>query len=279
MIKNQKELFIKMATLLKMDVAKVTAALDDTDNETEVELKEDLKIFTPAELTSREETLKTQHENAGKEIAIKTLKQETGVEFEGKDSKKFIEAYKAKVLEDANVKESDKIKELNTTIEGLRANINTLTTEKDTFVRQSREAQLDSDILSMTIDMKPDNLTNKQWLALIKMDNQIEDSEGGQVVKRDGKVVANSTDLKPLPVKDALIGYITESKIGKSETPPTPRGRAAGDSRTDFAGIANMKQFNEHLAQNNINPNGDKAQQLLTEVTAKNPNFDFTPAG
>lgn len=271
----KKETIIAMATALKMDVAAVGTAFDNTEL---VEVPFDvatLKVFTDAELTSRESTLKTNHEKAGMDIALKNFKTENGIEVEGKDPKKIGEAFKAKVLKDANVQESDKIKERDTVIEGLRANLVTATTEKESFVKQTKEAQLDSDILSWTIDKKPDHLTNKEWLTLIKSNNIVEDHEGQLVVKRDGKIVANPVDLKSVPAKDALVSYIDERKWGKTAAAPVP-GRAGGDSKTgEYLGIANMKQFKEHLTANNISANGAQAQQMLQEINAANTNFDF----
>jgi hypothetical protein len=37
-----------------------------------------------------------------------------------------------------------------------------------------------------------------------------------------------------------------------------------------------MKQFNEHLASQGINPNGQQAQAMLAEITSANANFDFS---
>lgn len=273
----KKETIIAMATALKLDLAAVTKAYDDAELK-EVDFKpETLKIFTDAELTSREETLKTRHEKAGGEIAIKNIKEKAGLDFEGKTEDKLIEAFKGKVLKDANIEESTKIKELNTTIEVLRTNITTLSTEKEGILKQTKEAQDDTELLTWTIDKKPDNLTNKEWVALIKMNNEVFEENGQKFVKRDGKIVANPTDLKPIAAKDAVVAFIEERKLGKvAVEPPKPGGRGAGDSKTNLLGIANMKQFNEHLAAQNISPNGEVAQKLLAEVTTANANFDFS---
>lgn len=271
----KKETIIAMATALKLNVADVTKAID-AEAETDIEFKpETIHVFTRPELTSREETLKSRHEKAGMEIQIKNLKEKAGIEFEGKDQDKFIETYKAKVLKDANIQESDKVKEKDTIIEGLRTNIATLTTEKEGILKESKTAQLDSDILAWTIDKKPENLTNKEWLAMIKLNNEITEHEGQLVVKRDGQLVANKTDLKPIAAKDALVSYIEERKWGKTEA-VAAAGRGAGDSKTSILGISNMKQFNEHLSSTGISPNGQQAQQQLAEITAANPNFDFS---
>lgn len=280
----KKETIIAMATALKLDVAAVTAAYD-AKTETDVTFDPaSVIVLTPAEQASREETLKTRHEQAGMEIAIKNLKADAGVEFEGKDSKKLLEAVKAKALKDANVEESAKVKELNTTIEGLRANIETFNQEKATLQAQAKQSADDQELLTLTIDQKPDHFSNTQWLTLIKLDNKLVEKDGVKVIERNGQIVANKTDLKPLPVKEALAQYITDSKIGKvaGDQPPNP-GRGAGDSKTSYLGISNMKQFNDHLKEQNISPNGAQAQQMLSEITAANANFDFStkaePAG
>jgi hypothetical protein len=271
----KKDFILSMATALKLDVAAVTAAYDAKE-ETEVAFKpEALKVFTDSELLSREETLKSRHEKAGMEIQIKNLKEKAGIEFEGKNEDKFVEAFKGKVLKDANIQESDKIKEKDTVIEQLRSNISALATEKDSFVKKTKEAQLDSDILSWTIDKKPDHLTNKEWLAMIKLNNEIAEQDGQLVVKREGQIVANKTDLKPVAAKDALVSYIEERKWGKTVEATPPGGRGAGDSRTSLLGIGNMKQFNEHIASQGISPNGQQAQAMLSEITTANQNFDF----
>lgn len=277
MIKKDK--IITMATALKLDVAKVTAAYDATD-EQDVEFDPaSIIVLTPAEQTSREDTLKKNATTAGKEIAIKELKVEAGIEFEGKDGKKLIEEIGKKALAGANIEESVKVKELNTTIEGLRTNIATMQAEAQTLTASARESANDQELLTLTIDQKPENLTNNQWLALIKLDNKIVEKDGVKVIERNGAVVANKTDLKPLPVKEALTAFITESKIGKVSDAGAgaagAAGRGGGDSQKPYLGLSNMKQFNDHLKEQNISPNGDQAKTMLAEVTAANANFDF----
>lgn len=283
----KKESIIAMATALKIDPAVLKIAMDAPDDQ-EVKLPEGIKVLTAedlktttvltaAELTSRDEQSRTAGEKIGRELTVKSLKETAGLEYDGegsKDPKRFITEYGKKVLKDSNIQESDKVKELNTVIDGLRTNITTLTTEKDGMVKSTKEAQLDNDILTWTIEKKPDNLTNKEWITILKLGNEVTEQDGQLVVKRDGKIVANKTDLKPVPAKDALVGYIDERKLGKVVTTVTP-GRNGQDSKIATLGIGNMKQFNQHLADSGVNPNGQQAQQMLKEVVEANPNFDF----
>jgi len=269
----------KLKALLKgFDVDKLIAAIKD-DKEADFDVPE-VKVFTDVELTSRDESMKTVGIKAGKEIAVKELKEAVGLDYEGegsKDGKKFIAEYQKKVIADAGIKESDKVREKDSVIEQLRANLTNLTAEKEASIKAAKMAQLDTEILSHTVDRKPDNLTNQEWVAIIKMNNEITEQDGQLVVKRDGKVVANQTDMKPIPVKDALVGFVEERKLGKAATPapPAPGGRAAGDSKGNPLGISNMKQFKEHLAANGMSENGQQAQALLKQITDTNANFDF----
>lgn len=277
----KKESIIAMATALKMDMTVINAALAST-TEDEVKLPDGISVFTAAELTGREETLRNAGIKAGKEIAVKELKELTGLEYDGegsKDPKRFVTEHGKKVLSEANIVESEKIKAKDTVIEGLRTNIVTLTTEKETSVKATKAAQLDSDLLSWTIDKKPDNLTNQEWLAIIKLNNEIIEQDGAMVVRRDGKIVSTTTDLKPIPPKDAVNAFIDERKIGKVPTvTPANGGRGGPDSNSPAGGhlgITNMKQFNEHLKEKGINPTSQQAQTMMTEVTTANKDFDF----
>jgi len=275
---------LKQATLDKLkstfkglDVDKLITAIKAED-EQDVDIPE-VKVFTDTELASREESVKNSGIKVGKEIAIKELKETVGLDYDGegsKDPKKFVSEYQKKVLTEANIKESDRIKEKEAAIEQLRLNIEKLTNEKNDFLRKSKEAEIDGLILSSTIDKKPDNLTNAEWLAVIKLNNQIEEHEGQLVVKREGKIVQNQTDLKAIPVKDALLSFIDERKLGKVEQQQQQQGgRGAGDSKVSALGIVNMKQFKEHAKSQGISENGEKAQALLAEIVAANPNFSF----
>ena len=269
------------ATLKGFDVDKLIAAIK-AEAEEEYPIPE-VKVFTDTELASRDESQKNNGIKIGKEFAIKDLKADVGLDYDGegsKDPKKFAEEYKKKIINEAGIKESEKVRELNTTIEQLRTNLTNATTEKESFIRQSKEAQLETQILSDTLHLKPDNLTNKEWVTILKMNNEIIEQDGSMVVKRDGKIVANQTDLKPIPVKDALITYIDERKIGKVTDSNSGGGKGSGrgadDSKTSPAGISNMKQFKEYLSKKEINPNGDRAKSELKAITDANPNFVFS---
>lgn len=274
----KKDFILSMATALKMDKKAVEDAIAD-EKEVDLKLPEGVSVFTQAELTSREEQLKSTATRSAKEIVVKDLKEKAGLEYDGEGSKdpvRFISEYQKKVLAEANVKESDKVKELNTTIEGLRSNLTNLTNEKNNLIKTAKDAEIDNNILTWTIDKKPENLSNREWVTIIKLNNELVEENGQILVKRDGKIVANTTDLKPIPAKDALVSYIDERKIGKVEAgnPPAP-GRNGGDSKSPLSGITNMKQFKEAMTSKGISLNSAQAQTELANITKDNKDFDF----
>lgn len=269
-----------MATALKMDIPAVTAAIENKDEVAlPAPISPDLKVFLPAELATRDESIKNTHTKAGMEIAIKQLKEDAGLTYDGegsKDPKKFVTEIRKKTLADAGVDEGKKVTELNATIDGLRANIVKIqgeATERDAAFRQAKH---DQTILSSTIDLKPDIYAPDEWVGLMKVAGvSLEEKDGVTVVKRGGEVVVDKTTLKALPVKDALVGIVNEKKWGKVKDDPITPGRGASDSKK-LDGIQNMKEFNAHLESQGIHLGSQQASSMLTEITTANKNFDFS---
>lgn len=275
----KKDTILAMAKALKMPIADVEAAIANTE-EVAMVLPE-VTVLTAAELTARDTQTKAGASNSAREIVIKEMKEKAGLDYDGeksKDPERFITELQKKALKDANIEESKKVTDRDATITQLQQNLTTLQGEKANSEKLVADAQLEGDILTWTIDKKPDNLTNKEWVAIIKMNNEIINEDGKVVVKRDGKVVADKTTLVPLAPKDALTSYIDERKLGKPIAEPQKGpGRGAGNENKTVPGsIANMKQFNEELKSRNINANGNEAKALLKEVTTANPTFDYS---
>ena len=81
--------------------------------------------------------------------------------------------------------------------------------------------------------------------------------------------------MKPVPLKDAIIDYVDERNLANAfGANNAVKGRV--DSKPTYAGISNMKQFNDHIAAQGAHINGEKAKAILTEIIKANPNFDFS---
>jgi hypothetical protein len=268
-----------IAKLLKIDPAKLLEAAK-SEQEVEVEVPADLQVFTKTELDTREANIKSTNIEAGKEIAIKELKQKVGIEFPGKDPEKFIAEYKTKVLKDENISVDDKIKEKDKTIDGLRKNLGDKDTEITGLKTKATQAEADSKLLGLLPKERSSILTDKQYLNLIKDEYELTEHEGKPAVKnlKTGEVVKNATTFEPLAPGDVIKTHFEGAKWiateGAAGAGGGQGGRGAGDS-TKVGGVTNMKQFKEHATSQGWNLNGEQARAELNKITTANPNFDF----
>jgi hypothetical protein len=273
----KKESLLKMAGLLKIDSAKIEEALAAT-TDVELAIDDSVTVFSKTELDTRDRAKYSEGKKAGEGMTIDGLFEEEGIQVTGKkDAATFKKEYSAKILKDANVSVDEKVKEKDNVISKLRENYKTLEQQLNDTKKASQDALLEADILSWTLDKKPDHLTNKEWVTIIKMNNDIVEHEGKLVVKRNGEIVSDPKELKPIAAKDAIVSFIDDRKLGKVVTAPAPPipGRGAGDSKRVPGTIVNMKQFKENLATQGINANGQQAKAMLKEITDANPQFDF----
>jgi len=265
-------------TLKGFDVDALLEAIKSTE-EVEVSIP-DVLVVTNAELSVRDEQIKATNINVGKELLIKELKTKAGLDYTGEGSKdpdKFISEYAKKVSTDLGKSEEEKVKELNSVVEKLRKNLEQEQKEKTELITSQKQSAIKQKYIENTIDKKPDNYTNEEWITLLSMGVQIEEVDGVEVVKKGGEILRDKITQKPLPIKDALSSYIDERKLGKTIETTKPNGRGGVDSKTpSYTGIANMRQYMEHLKTNGISENGQQAATLLKDIVDTNPNFDFS---
>lgn len=281
----KKETITNIAKLLKLDEAKVIAALAAAD-EQDIEIQADLQVLTKTELETRDRAKYGEGKTAGEEMLVKGIMDEEGITVEAgkkKDKAALVEGLKKKATDEAGTSTDEKVKERDKTIAALRQNLTTKEAEVNTFKSQADIAKKDAQLLALLPKNRADNLTDEQYLLLFKSEFEITEHEGKQAVKnlKTGDIVKTTTDLTPIAPADVIKTQFSERKWIKEEAPaPAPApgkgGRGAGDSNFKPAGIANMKQFNDHLKAQGINPNGSEAKTLLTQVTAANTNFDYT---
>lgn len=279
MIKSETLAKVLAKYKLATDEAAAKALIDATDEKT-IDIPADIHVFTPAELETRDGSIKSNHTKAGIEIAVKELKEKAGLNYDGpgsKDPQRFLDEFKAHVLKEANISTDDKVKDRDKTIDGLRTKLKELNDAQAAFEARAKDAELSSTILQLTLDKKPENFTNQEWVQLIRMSNELFEEEGKLFVKRAGEVVKDTKMLKPVEAKDALNNWIDERKLGKVAAPaPAPApGRGGKDSKAPAGGaILNMTQFKQAMAERNIHIGGKEAKALLSQIIKENPAFD-----
>lgn len=200
-----------------------------------------LSIRTVEDDTTRTANLKTEYHTAGREIAIKTAREELGLDFQGKTMENLLGAFKTKTLSEANVEPSAKIKELTADNDALKLNITGLQTEvsdaKVLFAKQTTQRSIDNMIHGA---IQGDLTISKDDAALLfKNKFGTELNEGGKLlISQNGEVMKNQTTLDPVGITDVMSNFLS-TYTKKIE------GGAGGGNATGGGKEGTMEAFNK----------------------------------
>jgi len=196
---------------------------------------ENVLFFTKADYDTRTKNLETIKYNEGKtagvEMLAKDLKKTFALEdIEGKDLKVIVETYAERKLKDAKLPKDEKIKEHETTITQLRANLTALETEKntltETFTKKEQALQINNTLsLLVPEGAVNENITRSDVIALFRAngyDAMIQ--EGKIIATKNGEVLKNLRTLEPVELKDVMNNFVTEKNLIKKDG-----GRGEGD--------------------------------------------------
>lgn len=273
-----KSTILKMAALLKMDEAAITAAYDN-QAEQEVELPT-VEVFTAQEIAARDTQVKKQAlaegGSAAIEMLVKDKKKELGLEFEGKDVGKLLEAYQTKILADAKLVPDEALKKKDEIINGLRTNITALEKEKTDAIGQAakikQETTIKASIPTNLSGVEPDEV-----LASMRLKGYDFIEEDGKIVaKKDGQLVADKS-LQPLALADVIKGYATERKW-LAEEGGGKAGRGGGSSRKLAAGGAKpttLSQAEESWVADGKSAGTADYQRYVDGLMQENKDFDL----
>ena len=272
----KKEQISAIAALLKITPTEFEAALTDAA-EKEIKLPEG-ELMTKADLASRDTAIKKTGYDEGKgaaiEMLIKEQKTALGLEFEGKDPSKFLEAYSAKVLADAKVAPNEVIKEKDNIIQSLRTNITKLESEKAEIAGQVGKVKLETGILRSI----PTNLSGvepEELLASMRLKGfDFAEQDGAIVAKKDGQLVADNA-LKPLNISDVIKGYASERKWLADEGASGKTGRGDGHSRPKGTTPTTLKEAEKEYAASGKNTGTADFQRYIEGLAKENPQFDL----
>ena len=265
-----KKLIESLAKLAKVqDVEEFTKALE-SETGTSFDLGLDNLVVRTTEEDSEIRTnlldeAKKKNFTDAFEIQIKNMKKDLGLEFEGKKSDDFVDAFRNKILEDAKVEPSKKIEELNSSLEALREQLS----EKDSSfseLQKSIETEKRSFKAQSLIPNLPENLglTKDEAVSLYFMAHEIK--EDG--VYRNGEKLKDNLE-KALSFEDSITSFV-ESK-GWNKTTPTGRGGGAqsgGGSSTQLP--TNEQEYQEYIANKGWNVGSQEANAVLSQMAEAN---------
>jgi hypothetical protein len=251
-----------MAALLKIKPEDLTEAIKKTE-EVDLPIEEGLQTFTPTELSTRDTTIKdtgkNEHIKAGKEIAIKELKQAAGVEFEGKDPAKFVTEFRTHVIKEAKIPEAEKVTELTTQVTTLKQTLAQKEAEVAQAATRVTEAQREAKILASLPAERNPAFSDSDYLLLIKNKIQVDTVDGKEVFKGpDGQILRDKT-AQPLGLEAVVKGVFDASPTwlgggggkggrGGGNTPP-PAGGSGGTPVSYSEAVAQWEASGKSINQ------------------------------
>lgn len=225
-------------------------SLIESEEEHEISISEDIKVFKKEEHEQYTARLKDDFETAGREKLLKKLRDDNGLEYDGvKDPANFLSNFKSKVvaeaLAEAKIEPEKRIEALNKDLEDLRGKLGEKDEEtkklQDQLTQVSANYQK-NEFIRGNLPTKS-ILEEKEMLTLINSATDIRFHDGGFVVYENGEI--KKDDLaKPV---DAGV-YIKEfsSKWSKSG-----KGGAGGSDKVP--GKSSLDHFNSEMEEKGFN--------------------------
>ena len=272
----KKDQITKIESLLKLPAGSLATAIAD-EKEVDVTIGE-LSVFTPEELTTRDANTKKGGYDGGKAAAIEMLvkeqREKLGLDFEGKDMDKLIEAFKEKTLKDAKIEPNQKINELNGIITNLRKTITDKDTEVTGLKGQIATSKQDTRLIGMFPANRLSVLNDTEYLASIRSQYTFEEEDGVEVVKKNGEILRDKTTQNPIKPEDIVGSYFTERKW-VDEKQPGRSGRGAGND-TGKPGISTkLSELAKEWTDQGKSIQGSEFQAALEAAQKANPSFDL----
>jgi len=272
-----KETLTKIASTLKLKVEDLETAIK---SETEVSVDiPTLTVLTADELTARDENIGRTKYNEGKtagvEMGVKELKNELGLEFDGKDIKSLVNAVQTKTLADAKVEPNKKVEELNMVVANLQKTIAEKETEKSTILNQLQTTTLNTKILGLLPQNRSSVLNDDEYMTLVKKVYEFAEEEGKLVVKKDGNIVRNATTQSPLEPKEVLDSFFTERKFIEQKQ-GNQGGQGGGNSGGNAGVFTKLSELEQKFVKDGKSLQGTEFASAVAEARKANPQFDLT---
>lgn len=247
--------------------------------EVAIEVPTDVTVIKTADLQTRDannietgkKTGETEGEKKGRELAAKAFKKKFNLDEKlPNDPDKIVEAVN-ETLNKGDVA-------LKQQVDLLMKDKETLLNEKQQLQLSAKAAQQEARLISLFPAKRGTDLKDSERLTLLKMDLQIEEVDGKEVVKRNGEILKDPNTHAPIPVDKAIGDYFTERKWiaagtggggrGSDDKPPTGGGGDGIKSMTKFT----EKWKAENPGANEVSPEFDAA---LSKHVKEVPDFNF----
>lgn len=272
----KKTALAKIATLLKIDPAKLDAAVA-SDKDEDIDIADDLTVFNKAELDTLKRNTYDPAKKAGEEMLIKELKKKHSLDFVGEDPEKFIEAIQKKVRAELDINPDARIVELQKDVDKTKNLLVKATEKADKLELEKESFKADSELLGMLPKNRVETMTDSEFLMLTKSNLRFEVKNGKKVTFRNGEEVLDPKTAEPIAPEKVLEGFFTERKWIKEAAPQTLSGRGGGNSMLNgmHGKYAKVSQFKTDMEGEKININGEEYTKRLLAAQKDNPEMDM----
>ncbi len=179
-------------------------------------------IYDKNDYNSLINNIKKEEFKKGQELLLKELKDEQGLEYEGrKDPKNFIKHFREKIEAESKIEPEKKYSNLKTDFEKLQE-INQSLTQKYSELEMSIKKRENERFINETLLSEiPDNTTipKDDILAILKAKNEFNVGEDGLEIIKDGEVLKNQTTRDLLTpnefMKDFIKPYLKDVEGGR----------------------------------------------------------------
>jgi ribosomal protein S13 len=269
----KKEAIETIAKLAKLTPEALTAAIAD-EKEVDVAIPEKLTVLTEDEVTTLKTNTYNDGKKAGVEMEIKGVKEELGLEFQGKSIKGLLEAHGKKVLADAKIDPDKKVKELEEklgTVQKTATELQTKLTEKESEVSAVKTEA------AIVKDMPATTLPSNKVLLLMKADGYEYKSEDGKIIwYKDGKALTDNLSNN-LATKAVVEAYATEHKmISANDGGGDPAGRGGGDKKNKTGKYSTLTELKDDFKEQKKSLLGKDFSDAVAKAVKDNPEFDMS---
>lgn len=261
-----------LASLAKVDAAVIQEAIEN-ENEVSIELQEGLRSFTADELTQYNSNIDSeafkrgvdQGKGSAVEMFIKEVRNEEGLQFEGKSKDNLLKALKSKyggskddLLSQFEEDKAAIKKNFETQLAQSRAQLEGL---QNQFLNKQRQFSL--------FNASPDKLTIKRehasqlFLSEVSFDK---DASGREVITLGGKQMLD--DMRnPIPVETVYNNWIVENKYVKGDS-----GRGGSD-QGGGAPVNKYKAFQKEMEDKGVHTGSEEYAREQSSRMKNDPEF------
>jgi len=270
----KKEAIEAIAKLAKIKADDLQAAIAD-EKEVDLSIPENLTTLSEDEISTLKKNEYKNGKESGVEMAVKEVKQELNLDFQGKSVKGLVEAATKKAIEDAKIPANEKVAELQKKVETLQSTVQ----EQD-----KKLAEKDSEVAGVKLKSElfkhipaGASLENEEVIELMKLKGYGFEMKDGKVIATlNGEAIADKLS-NAVPVKDIMTDFLKEKKLladDGSGGNDDPKGRGAGSGKPPVK-FTKLSEIKEKFKSEGKSTLGVEFNEAVQKAVADYKEFDM----